>query len=83
MKVANDELATVVSNFLPAIKHRIPNHSLRMLNAIQHCRTEKMGGHIQACTDCGVVAVKYNSCRNRNCPKCGAIDKEKWLIKRG
>jgi hypothetical protein len=82
VKASEHELATVVSNFIPAIKQSIPNHSLRMLNAIAHCRTEKMGGHIEACSDCGVVSVKYNSCRNRNCPKCGAIDKEKWLIKR-
>lgn len=77
-----DELSTVVTNFLPQLKQSLPSHSLRMLNAIQHCRTEKMGGRLDACTDCGVIRLQYNSCRNRNCPKCGAIDKEKWLIKR-
>lgn len=41
-----------------------------------------MGGHIEACEDCGEERVAYNSCRNRHCPKCGAIDKEKWIINR-
>ncbi len=41
-----------------------------------------MGGHIEACEDCGEVRSAYNSCRNRHCPKCGAIDKEKWIINR-
>lgn len=80
----NNDLAAVVSTFLPGLKQSqaIPNHTLRMLNAIEHCRTEKMGGRLEACSDCGIVALHYNSCRNRYCPKCGAIDKEKWLIKR-
>ena len=77
-------LAAVVSNFLPHLKQSqgLSSHTLRMLNAVRYCRTEKMGGRIEACNDCGVVAVHYNSCRNRNCPKCGAIEKEKWLLKR-
>jgi len=41
-----------------------------------------MGGHIEACEDCGEVRVAYNSCRNRHCPKCGAIEKEKWIMNR-
>ena len=41
-----------------------------------------MGGHIEACEDCGEVRTAYNSCRNRHCPRCGAIDKEKWIINR-
>ena len=41
-----------------------------------------MGGHVEACQDCGQVHVKHNSCRNRHCPKCGGIDKEKWILNR-
>ena len=41
-----------------------------------------MGGHVEACEDCGEVRVANNSCRNRHCPKCGSIDKEKWIINR-
>ena len=78
------ELATVINNFLPSynIENKLPAHKLRVLNALQKCRTEYMGGHIEACEDCGTVRVAYNSCRNRHCPKCGAIDKEKWIIAR-
>jgi hypothetical protein len=41
-----------------------------------------MGGHIEACRECGQVGTAYNSCRNWHCPKCGSIDKEKWIMKR-
>lgn len=78
------ELATVINNFLPSFntENKLPAHKLRTLNALQKCRTEYMGGHIEACEDCGEVRVAYNSCRNRHCPKCGAIEKEKWIINR-
>jgi hypothetical protein len=78
------ELATVINHFLPSfnIKNKLPAHKLRVLDALQKCRTEYMGGHIEACNDCGDVRIAYNSCRNRHCPKCGAIDKEKWIINR-
>lgn len=78
------ELATVINNFFPVFnaKDKLPAHKLRVLDALQKCRTEYMGGHVEACEDCGEVRVAYNSCRNRHCPKCGAIDKEKWIINR-
>ncbi|NJO02514.1 MAG: transposase [Bacteroidia bacterium] len=41
-----------------------------------------MGGHIEACEGCGEIRVANNSCRNRHCPQCGAIDKEKWVMAR-
>lgn len=41
-----------------------------------------MGGHIEACHGCGEIRIAHNSCRNRHCPQCGAIDKEKWVIAR-
>ncbi len=78
------ELDTVINNFLLSFNkgNKLPAHKLRTLNALQKCRTEYMGGHIEACTDCGVVRTQHNSCRNRHCPKCGGIDKEKWIINR-
>ncbi|GAI73768.1 unnamed protein product, partial [marine sediment metagenome] len=78
------ELATVINNFLLSfnIKNKLPAYKLRTLNALQKCRTEYMGGHIESCEDCGEVRVAYNSCRNRHCPKCGAIEKEKWIMNR-
>jgi len=78
------ELATVIGNFLAPLnkKDKLPSHKLRVLDALQKCRTQYMGGHIETCEDCGEVRVAYNSCRNRHCPKCGAIEKEKWIIAR-
>ncbi len=78
------ELATVIDKFLPSFnaKNKLPAHKLRVLNALQKCRTEYMGGHIEACGSCGELRSAYNSCRNRHCPKCGAIEKEKWVMNR-
>ena len=42
----------------------------RVMSAIVACRTEALGGHVEACDDCGTTRVAYNSCRNRHCPKC-------------
>ena len=76
------ELATIIDNFLPSfnISHKLPNYKLRTLDAMQKCRTAYKGGHIEACTKCGNTHEAFNSCRNRHCPKCGAIDKEKWIV---
>ena len=78
------ELATVINNFLSTFntENKLPAHKLRTLSALQKCRTEYMGGHIEVCEDCGEVRDAYNSCRNRHCPKCGAIEKEKWIMNR-
>ena len=70
------ELADVIEKFLPQLntQRKLPGYKLRALDAIQKCRTEYMGGHIEACLDCGQVRVAFNSCRNRHCPKCGTIE---------
>ena len=54
-------------------------HKLRTLSAIRRCRTAELGSHVDACTECGTVRVSYNSCRNRNCPKCQGNKREKWI----
>ena len=78
------ELSAVIEKFLPAlnVKRKLPAHTLRTLDALEKCRTEYMGGHTEACQECGQVRTAYNSCRNRHCPKCGSIDKEKWIMNR-
>jgi hypothetical protein len=50
--------------------------------AIENCRTSVLGGQEQVCPDCGLVSEAYNSCRNRHCPKCQALDQARWLEKR-
>ena len=44
----------------------------RVMSAILACRTAALGGHVEACEDCGATRIAYNSGRNRNCPKSGA-----------
>lgn len=52
---------------------------LKVMSAIEACRTASLGGHVSACADCGSVEVAYNSCRNRHCPKCQAAAAHDWL----
>ena len=57
-------------------------HQLKVMSAIEHCRTAVMGGHVEACSDCGHWRVAYNSCRNRHCPRCQGAAARKWLADR-
>lgn len=63
-------------------KHRLSRPQLRALWAIETCRTAALGGHTYRCDRCGAEKVCYNSCRNRHCPKCQSLDKERWVEKR-
>jgi hypothetical protein len=62
--------------------HRLCRAQLRALGAIEQCRTAALGGHVDRCDQCGAEKISYNSCRNRHCPKCQSLDKERWLEKR-
>ena len=55
---------------------------LRVLYAIEYCRTATLGGHLDRCSQCGHEAISYNSCRNRHCPKCQTNACDKWLAER-
>ncbi len=57
-------------------------HQLKVLSAIEHCRTAALGGHVEACEDCGHWRIAYNSCRNRHCPKCQGAAARTWLAER-
>jgi hypothetical protein len=52
------------------------------MSAIVACRTAALGGHVEACDDCGMARVAYNSCRNRHCPKCQGVARAQWLAAR-
>src|ERR1700730_5889254 len=54
----------------------------RVMSAIALCRTAALGGHTEACADCGLVRWPYNSCRNRHCPKCQGQARAEWLADR-
>jgi len=55
---------------------------LKVMSAIEACRTARMGGHVARCDDCGHLAIAYNSCRNRHCPKCQGAAARDWLANR-
>ena len=55
---------------------------VKVLLAIRRCRTAALGGHLDECTRCGHRAISYNSCRNRHCPKCQAVARDRWLAAR-
>lgn len=55
---------------------------LRVLFAIEFCRTATLGGHLDRCSRCGHEVISFNSCRNRHCPKCQTNTRDKWLAER-
>ncbi len=55
---------------------------LKVMSAIERCRTAALGGHVAACQDCGHSQIAYNSCRNRHCPKCQGAAAKDWLAAR-
>ncbi|UVC13920.1 IS91 family transposase [Mesorhizobium onobrychidis] len=54
----------------------------KVMSAIELCRTAALGGHVEACEDCGQRRIAYNSCRNRHCPKCQGSAARTWLAER-
>ena len=55
---------------------------LKVMAAIENCRTVALGGHVDVCDDCGHQRIAYNSCRNRHCPKCQGAAARIWLAER-
>jgi hypothetical protein len=75
------EVADIFRAYGPVYRnnHKLPTRHLRAMRAIEICRTAELGGHIYKCDTCGAVSIAYNSCRNRHCPKCQSLDKERWI----
>src|SRR5512132_4658146 len=77
------EVADVVRAAGPAFSEHsrrwLTRLHLKVLTAIERCRTAALGGHVDECTHCGYRAISYNSCRNRHCPKCQANARDRWL----
>lgn len=78
------ELQYVFSRFADAFldSHSVHVEGIKAIQAILNCRTAALGGHLDQCDSCGDQKVSYNSCRNRNCPKCGNLKKEQWVLDR-
>lgn len=63
-------------------QNRLPYHQLRLIGAIESCRTAALGGHVENCSHCGHQRISYNSCCNRHCPTCQNLARTKWLESR-
>jgi len=52
----------------------------KLIDSIKICKTAELGYNVQACQDCGTLQTHYNSCGNRHCPNCQAINKDRWIL---
>lgn len=59
--------------------HSLTGDQVKVMRAIETCRTAVLGGHVDLCLDCGVLEPSYNSCRNRHCPKCQGLEQAEWI----
>ena len=80
------EVADIFRTFGPAWRRANAGHvslgQLKVMSAIENCRTAALGGHVAACGKCGHSHIAYNSCRNRHCPKCQGATAVAWLAAR-
>jgi Putative transposase/Transposase zinc-binding domain len=80
------EVADIFRNHGPAWRQANAGHvsrdQLKVMSAIENCRTAALGGHVLRCENCAHIEIAYNSCRNRHCPKCQAAAAKEWLAKR-
>ena len=82
------EVADIFRDFGPAWRRANAGHlslgQLKVMSAIESCRTAALGGHVARCENgaCGHTLVSYNSCRNRHCPKCQGSAAREWLEER-
>jgi len=80
------EVADIFRVYGPAWRQAQAGHlslgQLKVMSAIEQCRTAALGGHVERCEDCGHMDIAYNSCRNRHCPKCQGANAKQWLAAR-
>ena len=80
------EVADILRRRGPAFRAAHAGHlslgQLKVMAAIENCRTAALGGHVEGCEDCGHRRIAYNSCRNRHCPKCQGAAAREWLAAR-
>jgi hypothetical protein len=77
------EVAEIFRTYGPLWRHAQHGHlslgQLKVMSAIEQCRSAALGGHVLRCERCGIDEVSYNSCRNRHCPKCQSSAAKRWL----
>src|ERR1035441_10664216 len=74
-----DLIRVAGQKFIEASRRWITGQHLKVLAAIERCRTAALGGPRDRCVRCGYRAHSFNSCRNRHCPKCQALARDRWL----
>ena len=83
MRPTGIEVADVFRRLGPAYREAhagsLSRGQLRVMSAVQLCRTSALGGHVEQCDDCGALRIAYNSCRNRHCGKCQSLARAQWL----
>jgi hypothetical protein len=83
---ASIEVADIFSAAGPAYRAAHAGHlslaQLKVMSAIEQCRTAALGGHVEACQECAHRRIAYNSCRNRHCPRCQGAAARTWLAER-
>ena len=80
------EIADILRDYGPAWRRANAGHvnlsQLKVMSAIEACRTEALGGHVAACTKCSHSHIAYNSCKNRHFPKCQGPAARDWMAAR-
>jgi ssDNA-binding Zn-finger/Zn-ribbon topoisomerase 1 len=80
------EVADIFRGHGPAWRQANAGHvsldQLKVMSAIESCRTAALGGHVRRCEKCAHTLIAYNSCRNRHCPKCQGAAAKEWLAER-
>jgi Putative transposase/Transposase zinc-binding domain len=80
------EVADIFRDHGPAWRRANAGHvslgQLKVMSAIESCRTAALGGHVARCEKCAHIQISYNSCRNRHCPKCQGAAAKDWLAAR-
>jgi hypothetical protein len=74
-----DVIRSAGKTFIQKNRHWLNWQHVKVLQAIERCRTAALGGHLDRCLRCGQQAISYNSCRNRHCPKCQVNARRQWL----
>lgn len=78
------EIQDILSCYGPEFQnsHPLPSYQRKAMNHILNCRSSVLGGHFDQCDSCGHIRISYNSCRDRHCPKCQNLARERWLVNR-
>jgi hypothetical protein len=83
-QIARYEISQIIQSFLPEVESNgyLSGYQRSILKLISQCKTSTLGGHKEQCDHCHYTRIHYNSCGNRHCPSCKAVNKHKWLHER-